>query len=685
MKKIYSLLFASGLVISSQAQLAKKYAYFEHFTQASCGPCAAQNPTFDANVLSYYTSGVHHVAFHTSWPGVDPMNAQNKPQVQSRVTYYAVNGVPNMQMNGSDKGSPANVSRAMVDAILAQGSPVKVDVTSTVVGTDLQIKVTVTTVGDKPAGTYKLMTAAVEKVVNYTTAPGSNGEKKFPNVFRKMATADNGDVLALAEKGQSVEFNYTVPMAGDWKPENMIAVAAIQGSDKDILNSGSSLDVATPITYGLLGDPSKAVALGVAATPGTFTVNVKNTGSSAENFKLNFLSDAPNDWTSSIVINGTTITTTGEATVNIPGNTAYDAVITVTPGSTPYVGSYTLSLESADNAGTIKFTKNVKVIHGVRDLVISHTEAASGKMPKDFESIYMNGINNAGNSVHAASDSKFLVDAFKAGILTDVKSVYYNVGFSQGALSDEMITELKKFIDNGGNLFLAGQDLGWEYCDQASGIHYSANAVAFFKNYLHTGYVADNAATTNYIADNAEYFASVGTATINNTFYGTAANTYFPDQLKSELGGISIFKYNASKIGGIRYADNVKKAKTVFLGIGPEQLNDNAKKEEILKLSHDYFYSSVGIKTNSGVSANVLGDAFPNPAKDRINFTFDGLNNDMTLNIVDVTGKVVFSQEVWSGMTQTSVNTENFNSGLYFYQLVDGNNVVATKKLTIAK
>ncbi|HQU76483.1 MAG TPA: hypothetical protein PK742_07545 [Chitinophagales bacterium] len=70
MKKVYALGMAAILVMASVTTFgqAKKYPLFEHFTQASCGPCAAQNPYFQA-VYEENVTNVHHVAYHTSWPG----------------------------------------------------------------------------------------------------------------------------------------------------------------------------------------------------------------------------------------------------------------------------------------------------------------------------------------------------------------------------------------------------------------------------------------------------------------------------------------------------------------------------------------------------------------------------------------------------------------------------------------
>ena len=85
MKKILLFILIAGLAAFSGTLFAqaKHFAMFEHFTQASCGPCAAQNPAMQAT-LNANVGRVHHIAYHTSWPGVDPMNAYNPTQVADR-------------------------------------------------------------------------------------------------------------------------------------------------------------------------------------------------------------------------------------------------------------------------------------------------------------------------------------------------------------------------------------------------------------------------------------------------------------------------------------------------------------------------------------------------------------------------------------------------------------------------
>lgn len=86
MKKIlYILPVLIGVLIAGTTfGQAKKYPLFEHFTQASCGPCASQNPFFQ-EVFYANESNLHHVAYHTSWPGYDPMYEFNSSESDAMV------------------------------------------------------------------------------------------------------------------------------------------------------------------------------------------------------------------------------------------------------------------------------------------------------------------------------------------------------------------------------------------------------------------------------------------------------------------------------------------------------------------------------------------------------------------------------------------------------------------------
>ena len=188
------LMFASTLIVNAQG--AKKYVLFEHFTNASCPPCATLNPAFQA-LYDQNETKAHHIAYHTSWPGFDPMYQSNTSESTNRVQYYGVSGVPDMIRSGTDLDGPGAATQADIDMITSQTSPISISVEqSKKSDTEGKVDITVTTHGDMPNGNWVIRTAVVEKYLDYGSAPGSNGETDFPNIFRKMITEASAAGLA---------------------------------------------------------------------------------------------------------------------------------------------------------------------------------------------------------------------------------------------------------------------------------------------------------------------------------------------------------------------------------------------------------------------------------------------------------------------------------------------------------
>jgi Secretion system C-terminal sorting domain len=73
----------------------------------------------------------------------------------------------------------------------------------------------------------------------------------------------------------------------------------------------------------------------------------------------------------------------------------------------------------------------------------------------------------------------------------------------------------------------------------------------------------------------------------------------------------------------------------------------------------------------------------PNPANDFVNITFNkGLNENMTLNIFDIQGKLVLSTESLDVVDETALDITNLKSGLYFVKLKNGQQET-TRKLIV--
>jgi hypothetical protein len=75
----------------------------------------------------------------------------------------------------------------------------------------------------------------------------------------------------------------------------------------------------------------------------------------------------------------------------------------------------------------------------------------------------------------------------------------------------------------------------------------------------------------------------------------------------------------------------------------------------------------------SELSANKMSSmSYPNPASSNLTVAFTAQQGDATLNIVDVTGKLVISENFLAndGLTERNINVEALKPGVYFYELI---------------
>jgi hypothetical protein len=698
MKKILlsvsSLALASGLF----AQVPK-FCLLEEFTQASCPPCAAQNPGFESSILTPNPVKVHHISFHTSWPGTDPMYNTNTGGSAARVTFYGVTGVPDVFVNGNVKHtSPSGVTQSDVDNSWAAGSAVKVVVTEVDNGTNRDVTVKVTTVSTPPSGTYMLYVAAIQRMATYTTAPGTNGEKTFPNVFRQMVSGNpqtlpagnaNGVAITLPTVGNSVTFgpyNYLETVAINGATTQLASLAWIQNtSTKEVIQSGASFD---PPMNGLMSMPSAVVVNAAASSPQTFTFNTSNSGSSAESFSYTLTNNAPANWTGSFTINSTPYTST--TTLSVPAGTTYPVTINVTPGATPAVGKYTLTMQSITNPSSPSNITSVYVISGVTDLVVSNSSGQGDNTGTglQYEPDYVAGLVFANCATYGATDDATLLRAFTDNAMGQIKYIYWNVGWTFPAfINDNLAAQLTTFLNGGGCLFVAGQDFGWDvWTASASGGHGTPAQQTFYTNFLGAAFVDDGVATTTAIGANTSdaIFGSAGASIpLSTTVY--TGTSFFPDDINAAGTGAVIFKYSSnSKTAGVRNTNGT--FKTVYLAPGIEQMTTAANKNTVLKITYDWFHLATGTQDlDNAMLALSMGQNFPNPAVDFTYIPFSDLKTDVTLQVMDMTGRILSQNKVEKGTGVFKLNTSKLSSGMYMYRITDGTIAGSAKPLQVIR
>lgn len=115
---------------------------------------------------------------------------------------------------------------------------------------------------------------------------------------------------------------------------------------------------------------------------------------------------------------------------------------------------------------------------------------------------------------------------------------------------------LGEYLDNGGNLFIAGMDFGWDMADPQGTEYRASNGASkiWFENYLKARYVADGTSHRT--------ISGVPNDPIGNGLIFSFVNPW-PEVIDTLGGSVPVFRYPDNTLGGIRYAGNYR---LVYLG-----------------------------------------------------------------------------------------------------------------------
>lgn len=182
---------------------------------------------------------------------------------------------------------------------------------------------------------------------------------------------------------------------------------------------------------------------------------------------------------------------------------------------------------------------------------------------------------------------------------------------------------IQQFLNNGGKLFITGQDIG-----------YNIGSTPFYQNVLRARYVQDNIRLYNIdgisIDDLSGQFENIVI-----TGGDGAYNQYWPSEIDPQSGASPIFLYdpagagggqrNSSGCAGIKYYDQSTNGAFVYLSFGFEAINNRDGYSNGRKLVLKKILDWLGAPTPTGVFRAVPGDGevylswvFPNPTDTNI-------------------------------------------------------------------
>lgn len=431
--------------LSLPAQSIRK-VLVEEATNASCGPCASQNPSFQQWILRHIDR-VIPVVYHAWWPGPkDPMYLYDTLMNQTRIKYYGINGVPSGRVAGKIATPTAGWYAGAVgdiDALsveLAQQSfysPITITLTMQHNNGTGTVHVEVSSLAkfsDK-----KLRVVICEEEHHYDNA-GSNGEKDFYFLARRMLPDAVGTTIALdAGESKSFDFDFAVDPAF---ADDLYAVAFIQDDiTKDVLQAEWTMQQENPQEppYALISMFFDLFKVGNTGDVVLFDVQaINNTDDDAVfNFTFDLPNPIPQDW--SVEIEG------NQAQVTVPPHSRKAIKGKITIGATRGIADVSLSARVQGQPNPLQ-TQSITIVHrGVERLHILGGETKHSVIPIIDKETSIGKFYNLNTSVFESISPQ----------LNSLKTIVWN-GSTTGEVTASAANSILDAIYNHINVVICG-------------------------------------------------------------------------------------------------------------------------------------------------------------------------------------------------------------------------------------
>lgn len=486
----------------------------------------------------------------------------SNPEADARDNYYGVTGYPTCVFNGLTKvvgggDATANGSRydPVVSSLLTEGSPFWLNVDMDVGGTEITVTTTITLFDNYSGTAPKLWVALTEDDI----------ESDVTNAVRRVVSP--GDVT-ITNEGQEQVIGETFDIEAGWNTGNMHAVVFLQiDGTKEILQASSSYP--KPDYHYRVTAPSRIERIDPSGSF-TSTFYVTNVGAMTDDIDIT-LDDSglPSGWTAMMIMPEYMVD------FNLAPDEAVEISVRIEPNGNTGQGMVTVNTSST-NGGE---DQELLISAVTNDVDINVVDDDGGE---EFEDYFTAALDDIGRTygVWDINMTPFNMD----NLASDKTPVLiWSCGWSFPSLTDDDQDLLEWYLDNGGKLFLTGQDIGWDLIENDESDWQDA---AFYHNYLHADYINDDA--NNYdlagvggdpITDGMS-FAIQGGDGADNQEYPSIIDAY------DETATV-ILNYSTGTDGAAIRAESGD-YKVVYLAFGYEAIDNAADRKDLLEKSLDW-------------------------------------------------------------------------------------------------
>lgn len=295
----------------------------------------------------------------------------------------------------------------------------------------------------------------------------------------------------------------------------------------------------------------------------------------------------------------------------------------------------------------------------------------------------------------AFAQNKISFETIKNSELTDstlTKGSYDAVFWILGdeSTKDETFSDyeqniVKQYLQEGGNLFLSGSEVGWDLDYKGS-----QSDKQFYNNYLKTDYSADDANSTKVTGEEGNIFEGLE-INIGQTYLED-----YPDVITVHGGSELSMRYSNNKGAGITFkgdygTDSLNApASLVYLAFPLETTADDSAFCRVIDRSIQFFNKDItdADEEKSQPAAFKLYNNYPNPFNPTTNLSFYlPKRSEVKIKIYDMLGRLV--ETVYTGILSMgkhnfTYNAEDLSSGNYLATFII-NNQLYTRKLSFIK
>jgi hypothetical protein len=501
----------------------------------------------------------------------------------ARISYYGFSGTPNQVFNGTHQITGAGPVDAQggqyMDIIRSRyfdPAPVRIVIDSFNPATGA-VSATVTMYS-----TTDSFDAAEDNFHFILIEDDLNAE----DTHVTRALISNG--ISLDGAGNTVVFNETFAIDGGWDQAKLEVVAFVQRQDKEIVQTAS--------TYAQPGFSIRAmVPFGrniIGPSDGTYQsddVTIMNVGQT-ETFTISLVVDeAPPGWTATFSDSlGTPHTDPWAFGLTAQESTTF--TVNVTPATTGFM-RYHLVVTSMNLAKDLE----VPFVYSTDDVDVLLVDDDGGN---DYEGYFLQALNDVGLTAGFWNLSFSKLDN---AVATSIKTLIWNIGLGYPSLDATDRAFLETHLDNGYELFITGQDIGW---DLIVGQDDDLDAAAFYHDYLHANYLSDD--VNRYDVDGVDGDPVSDGIILHIQGEDGADNQEYPSRIAPyDADAVEIFRYTPENWGaGIRSIDSVSGAKVVYLAFGYEAINNAADREDLMRSA---IYWLKGILFKDGFESGDMG------------------------------------------------------------------------------